>query len=304
MVAVRAVAETAELVADELFALGASAVGEQAVVVDPDGTSEGGAVGAVELVADLPAASLADLRHPYRIVDVAPGVADGWRAHASAVVAGRFVLRPVWCEPPALRGSPDGPPVEVLLDPGVSFGSGSHPTTRMCASLLDHPVVRRQLDGDVLDVGSGSGVLAVAAALVGAVSVTAIDVDPAARSATARAAELNGVADRVHVVPDGLGDLAAAVHDGSRPPFGLVLANVLIPVVEEHAGDLVAVAGPGAVLVVSGLLGPQVDRAVAALAAAAADRGGPDRVEVVEEVAEGEWRTVVFRLGHRAVNPV
>jgi ribosomal protein L11 methyltransferase len=192
----------------------------------------------------------------------------------------------------------------VLLDPGVSFGSGSHPTTRMCASLLDHPVVRRQLDGDVLDVGSGSGVLAVAAALVGAVSVTAIDVDPAARSATARAAALNGVADRVHVVPDGLGDLSAAVLDGSRPPFGLVLANVLIPVIEEHAGDLVAVAGPGAVLVVSGLLGPQVDRAVAALAAAVADRGGPDRVEVVVEVAEGEWRTVVFRLGHRAVNPV
>jgi ribosomal protein L11 methyltransferase len=144
----------------------------------------------------------------------------------------------------------------------------------------------------------------VAAALVGAVSVTAIDVDPAARAATARAAGLNDVADRVHVVPDGLADLAAAVHHGSRPLFGLVLANVLIPVVEQHAADLVAVAAPGAVLVVSGLLGSQVDRAVDALTAAAADRGDPGSVQVVEVVADGEWRTVVFRLGHRAVNPV
>ncbi len=300
MVAVRVATETAELVADELFTLGASAVGEQPV---PGGT--------VELVADLPAAALADLRHPYRIVDVAPDVADGWQEHATAVVAGRFVLRPVWCDSVAVPGSPDGPPVEVLLDPGASFGSGSHPSTRMCVALLDHPVVRAVLaaagggdDGDVLDVGSGSGVLAVAAALVGAVSVTAIDVDPAARAATARAAGLNDVADRVHVVPDGLSYLAAAVHDGSRPPFGLLLANVLIPVVEQHAADLVAVAAPGAVVVVSGLLGSQVDRAVDALAAAAADRGDPDPARVVEVVADGEWRAVVFRLGHRAVNPV
>lgn len=300
MVAVRVATETAELVADELFTLGASAVGEQPV---PGGT--------VELVADLPAAALADLRHPYRIVDVAPDVADGWQEHATAVVAGRFVLRPVWCDSVAVPGSPDGPPVEVLLDPGASFGSGSHPSTRMCVALLDHPVVRAVLDaagggddGDVLDVGSGSGVLAVAAALVGAVSVTAIDVDPAARAATARAAGLNDVADRVHVVPDGLADLATAVHDGSRPPFGLLLANVLIPVVEQHAADLVAVAAPGAVVVVSGLLGSQVDRAVDALAAAAADRGDPDPARVVEVVADGEWRAVVFRLGHRAVNPV
>jgi ribosomal protein L11 methyltransferase len=300
VVAVRVATETAELVADELFTLGASAVGEQPV---PGGT--------VELVADLPAAALAELRHPYRIVDVAPDVADGWQEHATAVVAGRFVLRPVWCDSVAVPGSPDGPPVEVLLDPGASFGSGSHPSTRMCVALLDHPVVRAVLDaagggddGDVLDVGSGSGVLAVAAALVGAVSVTAIDVDPAARAATARAAGLNDVADRVHVVADGLADLAAAVHDGSRPPFGLLLANVLIPVVEQHAADLVAVAAPGAVVVVSGLLGSQVDRAVDALAAAAADRGDPDPARVVEVVADGEWRAVVFRLGHRAVNPV
>ncbi len=308
MVAVRTTGAAAELVADELFALGASAVGEQPVAGDPDGTSAGEAGGAVELVADLPAAALADLRHPYRIVDVAPDVADGWQEHATAVVAGRFVLRPVWCDTVAVPESPDGPPVEVLLDPGASFGSGSHPSTRMCVALLDHPVVRAALDddgpGDVLDLGSGSGVLAVAAALVGAVSVTAIDVDPAARAATARAAGLNDVADRVHVVPDGLADLAAAVHHGSRPLFGLVLANVLIPVVEQHAADLVAVAAPGAVLVVSGLLGSQVDRAVDALTAAAADRGDRGPVQVVEVVADGEWRTVVFRLGHRAVNPV
>ncbi len=308
VVAVRTTVTAAELVADELFALGASAVGEQAVAGEVDGTSAGGADGTVELVADLPAAALADLRHPYRVVDVAPDVADGWRAHATAVVAGRFVLRPVWCDAPSVPGSPDGPPVEVLLDPGASFGTGSHPTTRMCVALLDHPVVRSVIatggPDDVLDVGCGSGVLAVAAALAGAASVTAIDIDPAARAATARAAELNDVIDRVRVVPDGLADLAAAVVDGSRGPFSLVLANVLVPVVESHAADLVGVAAPGAVLVVSGLLESQVERATTALRSAATGRGGAAPVEVVEVAADGEWRTVVFRLGHRAVNPL
>ena len=312
VVVVRTTAAAAELVADELFTLGASAVGEQAVggepdgtfAGEPDGTSADEVDGTVELVADLPAAALADLRHPHRVVEVTPDVADGWRAHATAVVAGRFVLRPVWCDPPADTGSPDGPTVEVLLDPGAAFGSGSHPTTRSCVALLDHPVVQAALHGEVLDVGSGSGVLAVAAALVGSGPVTAIDVDPAARVATGRAAELNGVTDRVRVVPDGLADLSAAVRAGDRLPFALVLANVLVPVVESHAADLVGVAAPGAVLVVSGLLESQVERATTALRSAATGRGGAAPVEVVELAADGEWRTVVFRLGHRAVNPL
>lgn len=307
VVAVRTTVTAAELVADELFALGASAVGEQPVAGSPGDHPEPAPDGAVELVADLPAAALSDLRHPYRVVEVDPDAAAGWQEHATAVVAGRFVLRPVWCDPLQPADLPDGPHIEVLVDPGPAFGSGSHPTTRMCAALLDHPLVRMQLDGAVLDVGSGSGVLAAAAALVGSGPVTAIDVDPAARAATVRAAELNGVVDRVQVVPDGLADLAAAVRAGDRSPFDLVLANVLIPVVEEHAADLVAVAAAGAVLVVSGLLESQVARAADALRAAAGNRGAAtslETLETLETVAEGEWRTVVFRLGHRAVNPV
>ncbi len=294
VVAVRAAGGDAELVADELFALGASAVGEQAP--DPAADPAGGAAepdGAVELVADLPVEALAGLRHPYRLVPVTGDVADGWRTHARTVVAGRFVLRPVWCDE-AGEGAAE-PRIEVLLDPGGAFGSGSHPTTRACVELLDDPVVRAELAAGVgvLDVGSGSGVLSVAAALAGAPTVTAVDVDPEARRATTRAAELNGVSDRVRVVDGSLESVADEVRRDGRSGFGLVLANLLVPVVEELAGWIVAACPDGAVLVVGGLLGHHVERAVGAVAEAAAATGG--RVEVVRERRDGEWRTLVLR---------
>lgn len=289
VVAVRVGAAQVDLVADELFVLGASAVGEHPA---DDGT--------VELVADLPADRVSELHRPHR--RVVPVAAPSAPPHPPVRVAG-FVLAPV---DPA-GGVADGSLVvddpecgrTVWLHPEVAFGSGTHPTTRLCVAAVVDLVVP---GSRVVDVGSGNGVLSVVAARCGATEVVALDVDPAARAETARAARRNGVADRVVVVDAAVDELADGSGDPSTVAAEVVLANLLVGTIEDHATALVGLVAPGGVLVVSGLLAPQVHRAVAALRTAArrADRAA----WVCSASAEGDWRAVVFRLGLRRVKAV
>ncbi|MFZ4667895.1 MAG: 50S ribosomal protein L11 methyltransferase [Microthrixaceae bacterium] len=302
VVAVRVEPADVELVADELLVLGASAVSELPV----DGSTT------IDLVADLEAASLAELGRPHRVLEPDRTWFDGWRAHARSVRAGRFLLRPAWLDADATdAGATDADAtdadatddegvtaedpgraelVEILLDPEDAFGSGSHATTRLCAALVGELV---QPGNRVVDVGCGSGVLAIAAAFAGAAAVDALDIDPAARRATERNAARNGVDSVVSVVDATVPQLASRVATGDHPASDVVVANLLLPIVDEFGADLVRLAGGSATVVVSGLLADQVDRAVVAV-------GLPP----VSEHAEGEWRAVVFRTDHRTVNPL
>lgn len=292
MVAVRVEPADVELVADELLVLGASAVSELPV----DGSTT------IDLVADLEAASLAELGRPHRVLEPDRAWFDGWRAHARSVRAGRFLLRPAWLDADATdadatddEGVTAEDPgradlVEILLDPEDAFGSGSHATTRLCAALVGELV---QPGNRVVDVGCGSGVLAIAAAFAGAAEVDALDIDPAARRATERNATRNGVDSIVSVVDATVPQLASCVDAGDHPVHDVVVANLLLPLVEEFGADLVRLAGGSATVIVSGLLADQVERAVAAV-------GLPP----VSEHAEGEWRAVVFRTDHCTVNPL
>lgn len=257
-----------DIVADRLFGLGASAVSE---LQDATG-------GAVRIVADLPVGALAGLEESdlaFELLEVDPAWSDRWRDHATAVAVGRrFVVRPEWVphDEDLARGR-----VEVLVDAADAFGSGSHPTTRLCLAAVEQVVA----PGDaVLDVGCGTGVLGVAALLLGAGSLVAVDVDPAAIGATLRTASLNGVADRVGEVSQR--PVADVTVD--HGPFDLVLANLLIPVIETLGRDLAAATRSGGHLVLSGLLDDQVDRAVAAVGA------GRDDVDVVRD---DDWVAVV-----------
>ncbi|MBS1838759.1 MAG: 50S ribosomal protein L11 methyltransferase, partial [Actinobacteria bacterium] len=213
------------------------------------------------LVADLPARALDRLDGPYEVLEHDPSWDDAWRDHATAVPVGdRLLLRPEWVTAePADAGR-----VEIVLDAAHAFGSGSHPTTRVCVEALEG--LADELAGArVLDVGSGTGVLGVAALVLGAGSLVAVDVDSPAVAATDRTAELNGVSDRLVEVSSRTVAEVSADHG----PFDVVVANLLIPIIETLGPDLAAAVAPGGRLILSGLLADpslrQVDRALAAI---------------------------------------
>lgn len=150
----------------------------------------------------------------------------------------RLWIVPSWHEAP----EPDA--VNLLLDPGLAFGTGTHPTTRMCLRWLAAHPPRGQR---VLDYGCGSGILAIGAALHGAAGVDAVDIDPAAVQATQDNAAANGVALRA-----GLPELAQGVYD-------TVLANILATPLKVLAPLLAAHVAPGGTLVLAGVLERQTD---------------------------------------------
>lgn len=191
---------------------------------------------------------------------------DAWRAHAEPVTVGRVLLWPSWWE----QSAPDHDGVTVRLDPGWAFGSGSHPSTRMALAAVAGlvPPARR-----VLDVGCGSGVLAVAAALLGAPTVVAVDVDPEARRATAANAAVNAVAGRVGI--------AASLPEDAT--FDLVVANIGAAVVTDLAGPMAATVADGGRLVLGGLL---VEQAPAVVAAYLRQPGG---FQLVSTEVEDGW---------------
>jgi ribosomal protein L11 methyltransferase len=160
-------------------------------------------------------------------------------------IADRLHVVPTWCDAPA-----DG--VSIALDPGLAFGTGSHPTTRLCLEwLLDH------LAGgeSVLDYGCGSGILAIAAAKLGATRVVGTDVDPQALRASADNARQNGV-PASFVAPDAL----------AAGAFDVVVANILANPLIVLAPAIASRVRPGGRLALSGVLASQADDVVAAYA--------------------------------------
>jgi ribosomal protein L11 methyltransferase len=232
----------AELAGDALWMASPSAVLE-----------EGLGAGRVQLTADVDPAAVGPLPPgaELEVADLDPDAGlDAWRAFARPIRVGRhLVLQPPWVPPER----PHPGDVVVLLDPGRAFGSGSHPSTQLVLAELE----RRVSGGEhVLDVGCGSGVLAVTALLLGAGHATAVDVAPEALEATARTAEANGVADRLTVAdtPVGRMDLVA----------DLVVANIGAATLVDLAPHVGARVAAGGWLVLSGLLAGQADDVVAA----------------------------------------
>lgn len=201
--------------------------------------------------------------------------ADAWKQHYVAQRVGRVVIVPSWLDEPI--GDDE---VAVTLDPGMAFGTGIHPTTRGCLALLQEVSPMPPL---VLDVGCGSGILALAALRLGAEQAVGMDTDAAAVQATAGNAERNGLADRVEV------------HHGTLPPtadrrYPLVLANLVAAVLIELAPRLSAHLAPGGTLLASGIIEPRAGEVVAAMESAG--------LRVLERRDDGEW--VTLRLGHAA----
>jgi ribosomal protein L11 methyltransferase len=164
---------------------------------------------------------------------------------APVEISPTFWIVPSWHQPP-----PQAERV-VRLDPGLAFGTGTHPTTRMCLRWIARHEAALQ-GARVLDYGCGSGILAIAAALHGATEVDALDIDPAAVQATAQNAHDNGV-----VLNAGLPDRAAGA-------YRVVLANILATPLKLLAPLLAGHVAPGGDLVLAGILARQADELIAA----------------------------------------
>ena len=178
----------------------------------------------------------------------------------------------IWVCPSHREPDPDWP-VVVRLDPGLAFGTGTHPTTALCLEWLDG----LDLDGrEVIDYGCGSGILAVAAALKGARRVLAIDHDGQALDATLDNAARNGVADRIH---------ALLPEDAPAGEATVVVANILAGPLVELSASIAGRVAPGGRLALSGILAEQTERVLDAYRA---------RLRPVGEAAREDWVRLDF----------
>lgn len=174
------------------------------------------------------------------------------QAQLRAITVGRVIVAPPWDRPASVEPGQ----LVIEIEPSTGFGTGHHQSTRLCL----HALQRESRPGlSVLDVGTGSGVLAIAAAFLGCAPVDAIDMDPDACRSALENVTRNGVADTVQVAVEGLGE---------RPrSAALVLANLTADVICHHAAALGAATAIGGKLIVSGIMRSQVPLVLEALAA-------------------------------------
>jgi ribosomal protein L11 methyltransferase len=198
--------------------------------------------------------------------------ANAWKAYFKPLRIGeRFVVKPSW-EP--WEAAPNDRIIE--LDPGMAFGSGTHPTTGLCLRLLEtsvFPGIR------VLDWGTGSGILAVGAALLGARDVVAIDLDPNAVRAAAENAERNGFQSQIQVS-------AASIESLPDEPFDVVVANIVAAPIIAGANEIRQRVKPGGRVLVSGIIDQREDEVRAALQATG--------LTLLTALAEAEWRALLL----------
>jgi ribosomal protein L11 methyltransferase len=199
--------------------------------------------------------------------------AEAWKAHYTVLHVGRLtVIVPRWLE---YQGAPGE--VIVVLDPGMAFGTGTHPTTRLCLTALEDLASPGM---NVLDLGTGSGILAIAAAKQGAASVLALDVDEIAVAAAQENVAANQVASTVHVQA---GSMAKA-----GGPYDLILVNILAGVICELMGQgLGRLLRPGGILIASGIIDFQEAQVQEAFRASG--------LEIAGRLTEQDWLALIAR---------
>jgi ribosomal protein L11 methyltransferase len=220
------------------------------------------------------------------------------QAALTAIRAGRIVVAPPW-DVPEVRDSPASGTsshhsngddtnretrtanrdIVIIIDPSTGFGTGHHATTRLCLELLQRQAVRGTR---VIDVGTGSGVLAIAAWKLGASSVIALDNDPDALRNASDNVGSNGAGDAIEIVD---GDLSSASLEAAH----IVLANLTGSVLRRHASLLQRLVAPGGVLIISGFGGEEVDGLAGVF--------GATPKEVLNE---GEWSAAAFQGASRS----
>lgn len=198
---------------------------------------------------------------------------DIWKKYFKPFHAGsRLVIKPSW-EP----YTPNADDLVIELDPGMAFGSGTHETTGMCLSLLESVIHGGE---DIIDVGTGSGILAIGAALLGAGHVLAVDIDPDAVKVAQENVNHNHVGHIISVQQGNLLDRVTDICD-------ICVANIISDVIISFASPLMKHIRPGGLFICSGIVSQRSDEVALALKAAG--------YEILQKVTKGEWTAFLSR---------
>ena len=177
--------------------------------------------------------------------------ANAWKQYFKPIrVSGRLTIKPTWEE-----YAPSAEERIIELDPGMAFGTGTHPTTALCLRTLESVVRGGE---EVIDVGTGSGILAIGAVRLGASRVLALDLDPVAVSSAAENTRLNGLEEQIQVH---LSDLLGVIRSGAAGeqalnvtvPVDVVVANILAEIILLFTGDVYEALKPGGIYIASGI---------------------------------------------------
>ena len=196
---------------------------------------------------------------------------NGWRKYYHPMDVGqRLAIVPSWQDYDTDR-------VKLILDPGLAFGTGGHETTNLCLEVLDERVKGGER---VLDIGTGSGILAIAALKLGAAVAEGVDIDPVAVRTAGENAALNGVADKLTVLVGDLSDKASGKYD-------IITANIVANAIISLAPAVPGLMADDAVFIASGIIDSRKDEVIAALEAAG--------LAVLEVKEKRGWECIVCK---------
>ena len=196
---------------------------------------------------------------------------NGWRKYYHPMDVGRrLAVVPSWQDYETSR-------VKLILDPGLAFGTGGHETTNLCLEVLDERVRGGER---VLDIGTGSGILAIAALKLGAAAAEGVDIDPVAVRTAGENAALNGVADKLTVLVGDLSDKASGKYD-------IITANIVANAIMALAPAVPGLMADDAVFIASGIIDSRKDEVIAALEAAG--------LAVLEVKEKRGWECIVCK---------
>lgn len=169
---------------------------------------------------------------------------NSWKKYYKPVKIGKNILiKPVW------EDVPQNGEVVIELDPGMAFGSGTHETTRMCLKLLEEYV---KPSSDVLDIGTGSGILSIGAAKLGANNIKAVDIDSVAVKVAKENAKLNGVADKIDITCGNLAEKVSGKYD-------IVIANIIADAIIALSADAAKFLKDDGIYITSGIIEHRID---------------------------------------------
>jgi ribosomal protein L11 methyltransferase len=201
--------------------------------------------------------------------------AEAWKSGYDVLRIGRrLVVKPTWRD-----YTPEPDDLVITLDPGMAFGSGLHPTTRLCLEALEDYV---RPSASVLDVGTGSGILAIAAARLGASCVMAFDTDPLAVRVARENVALNQVESVVRVQAR-----TAETSNLQSPIWDLIVVNILAETIMDLGPALAANLSPQGILIASGIIAERTDAVLGSF--------GQNGLALVEQRAEGDWVALIGR---------